>query len=137
MRTKFLLATVVFTAIALYSQAMFFGKCKKKHKKHDAIIEVVVEKVKSGYTMAQLIQADSIMEASFTSKQKGLIKRHTAISQDSTQFFATIWWESMADIETAKMAFMQAASAQKRMAMTESIVYNYFKSNKKGKRCDK
>ncbi len=111
----FLLAAFIFSINACTSNQ----NSNSKKMSSVQIMEVTTFKIKSGVDASVFNTRDAGVEADFTSKQPGFIKRISGITEDGT-IGVIVFWESNADADASMSKFMKDASVADYGAMIDA-----------------
>lgn len=82
------------------------------------IMEVTTFKMEAGVLLEDFSQADKKVEAAFTSKQAGFIKRQSGANEKG-EVVVIVYWESLAEAEASMSKFMKDPSVASYAAMID------------------
>ena len=94
--------------------SLFLTNCAKsqnssKNMKEKTIVEVTTFSIKSDVNSLDFSKRDAQIDADFTSKQTGYIKRQSGVD-DKGNYVVIVYWENMQDADASMNKFMSDAS---------------------------
>jgi antibiotic biosynthesis monooxygenase (ABM) superfamily enzyme len=87
-------------------------------KQHTGIIEVVISKVKPGYSREEVIESAEVLSA-VVQKYPGFISRTLSVAEASQEWVDIVYWTDMASAQQAAEAVMKDETCLKVFSMID------------------